>query len=523
MKQRRIFLKVIAIFLFLQQLYCLDSNNINSSISFNSMSQKINSNLNEHHNNSLSNKLINSFNKEVYYKEIMFKQINIKIYKELKSLIYVLKNLILKRNSGYSNVKENNSDFKNSKSEYKVKEEEFVAQITRLNENNKVNNQYNTQCYSNTKTCIAIKSESNDNQYNNIYKIYQTDNNIINYKFLEVRKLFSKELFSSHNSNITNEINNHKILNDLIKSLFSETILLVVTKSEIILSISSELITNLINNISTGNGNDKRNDENLEEKKSNAFSLSNSNFNDSYISLFTYKIKDIEIILSSLYYFEDDLNLVVITNSYELIEIKVEFNFSKNVLISISNIIDEIINSISSSGNDNSKRNAITNLNEELLYGLITFTVPYKKKILLDFDNDNSSSSENYITNLEQYKLHGNKYYIISFSKGNVLVLTKDLEIRTSFEYSERVNKIYIFNGMLSVINTNNIFFTNMLGGNSILLTCYSSSNIVNAYFDNTLNFLFLINDLGLLTVFNTKLSMAKINTNECKGKYILN
>lgn len=184
---------------------------------------------------------------------------------------------------------------------------------------------------------------------------------------------------------------------------------------------------------------------------------------------------DFEIDLACLEYLQDDKTIAILSKTKEVYRIQI--NISLNL-------------------GDNEYKMAL----------------PLIKKVNTDLEQ---------IIQLKQHKLHSNKYYVLASQSGTIYILNKDLELRTSFNYSYPINDILLNQGFIGIISDSEIFFTNILGGNSILLKCYSTSQIIHFYYDAASHFMFILNAAGHLEVFSTKLSMSKQNTNECNGKSI--
>jgi hypothetical protein len=140
--------------------------------------------------------------------------------------------------------------------------------------------------------------------------------------------------------------------------------------------------------------------------------------------------------------------------------------------------------------------------------------IPLRKSVLI-----NNSSN---LTYLSQHKLHGHKYIILAFQDGNIFVLNKDLEMKSSVVTRRMINNISLKDGIMGVISKNKIMFLNVLGGNAVLLQCSSFYNIIDAHYDINNNFLFLLDDQLNLLFFNIKLSIAKQTSNECSFLYKL-
>lgn len=92
--------------------------------------------------------------------------------------------------------------------------------------------------------------------------------------------------------------------------------------------------------------------------------------------------------------------------------------------------------------------------------------------------------------------------------------------MRASISLYRTVDNVFIFGGILGVINENNIMFLNMLGGNSIVLVCNAYNAILDITYDSVTSLLFAIDSNGSLFIFNTKLTISKVNSNECTMIY---
>lgn len=134
-------------------------------------------------------------------------------------------------------------------------------------------------------------------------------------------------------------------------------------------------------------------------------------------------------------------------------------------------------------------------------------------EIVIDLDSVNE---------LKHIKYHSQRYLLFSNQQGKVQIysLKSKIELRTSFKYSTYISSTYISNGILAIVSLNEVIFTNVLGGNSILLKCYSFSNIISIFFDTSSSFLYILNEYGQLVVYNIKLTMSKVNLNECSEIY---
>jgi hypothetical protein len=138
--------------------------------------------------------------------------------------------------------------------------------------------------------------------------------------------------------------------------------------------------------------------------------------------------------------------------------------------------------------------------------------IPLRKSISI---NNNSK-----LTYLTQHKLHGHKYIILAFEDGNIFVLNKDLEMKSSVVTKRMINNVFLKEGIMGLVSKNKVMFLNVLGGNAVLLQCNSFYNILDGHYDINNNFLFLLDDHLNLLIYNIKLSIAKQTSNECGFLY---
>ncbi len=88
--------------------------------------------------------------------------------------------------------------------------------------------------------------------------------------------------------------------------------------------------------------------------------------------------------------------------------------------------------------------------------------------------------------------------------------------MRLSFTLSKTINTLFINDGILGVIYGKNIDFLNLLGGNSVLITCFGYNTILNAVMDNLNNLLITYDSAGNIVFYDIKLSISRVNSNEC-------
>jgi hypothetical protein len=198
---------------------------------------------------------------------------------------------------------------------------------------------------------------------------------------------------------------------------------------------------------------------------------------------------DFEVKLSNMRYIEEDNNIIIYNSDNNFININIKLSFNSVVL---NSLVKKLLTKLKIEDSD--------------LFNLIKFEL--EKSHLFNYSN---------VSSIDQHKLHSNKYFILA-SNDSVKVLNELLMPRTTFEYNYLISKTYLISGILGIVSDRDVFFTNLLGGNSIILNCHSNSKIDSLYYESAPGYLFIISDLGILTVFATKLSLAKVNTNECKG-----
>lgn len=407
----------------------------------------------------LNNQLLFSFGKELKIKEHLLKRLNNQSYKDLKFIIKKLVYFVKKQTK--------NSNWKN-----------VYHSIIELNENN---DQKNKICINDSKLfkekiCIEAKSSFDPKKYLINYNLlnFEIDNEkILAFKFIEVKRLFSKEYYFKNNEILNNLKNDESYFktNLLIENILNEVLLITVTKGKIILSINTQDL--LLHN--------QLKSESL-HKAANYFTIFQFSLN--------FKAK-----IANLMFFEEDQNIVILSEENYLHNLNLDFFINTKILI-------EKISSFE-----------INNLIELDLKDIIYFKISLKSNyLLLDIKN---------INEIHQQKIHSNKYFLLS-NKERIVVLNNNLDLRTQFNLNYRFYKTIINSGIIGIISHDNIFFTNILGGNSILLNCQSNSKIIHAYYESNIGFLFMLNEYGIFNVFASKLSMSKVNTNECKGKLFI-
>jgi len=95
--------------------------------------------------------------------------------------------------------------------------------------------------------------------------------------------------------------------------------------------------------------------------------------------------------------------------------------------------------------------------------------------------------------------------------------------MRLSFTLKKPINSLFINNGIIGVINGKAIDFFNLLGGNSVLITCNGYNNIINSVVDNVNNLLITYDSSQNIIFYDLKLSISRVTTNECYPIYKLN
>ena len=169
----------------------------------------------------------------------------------------------------------------------------------------------------------------------------------------------------------------------------------------------------------------------------------------------------------------------------------------------------------------------IENLSLENYFNFIdnnTNYIPIDLKILKQSKFEKKCNN---ILDIKQFSLHSKHYYFTLCTdndayKSKIVVYDSKLNTKTTMNYkgNNLLDKGFIYKGILGLVSKNKVFFTNVLGGNSILLECYNYSSIVHTVYESNYNMLYILNTHGDFYVYNIKLSMSKINTNECNGNF---
>lgn len=94
--------------------------------------------------------------------------------------------------------------------------------------------------------------------------------------------------------------------------------------------------------------------------------------------------------------------------------------------------------------------------------------------------------------------------------------------MRLSFTLNKQVNTLFINNGVLGVIYGKTIDFFNLLGGNSVLISCFGYNTIQSAVVDNLNNILITYDTANNIIFYDLKLSISRVSSNECYPIYRL-
>lgn len=87
---------------------------------------------------------------------------------------------------------------------------------------------------------------------------------------------------------------------------------------------------------------------------------------------------------------------------------------------------------------------------------------------------------------------------------------------------NKTINTLFINNGILGVIYGKTIDFFNLLGGNSVLISCLGYNTILNAVVDNLNNMLIIYDTSNNIIFYDLKLSISRVSNNECYPIYRL-
>ena len=92
--------------------------------------------------------------------------------------------------------------------------------------------------------------------------------------------------------------------------------------------------------------------------------------------------------------------------------------------------------------------------------------------------------------------------------------------MRLSFITAKTIKSIILFNGMIGIIYGKSIDFYNLLGGNSVLISCFGFYDIISATIDGLNNLLIIYDSNNKIILYNLKLNIARVNSNECYPIY---
>jgi len=94
--------------------------------------------------------------------------------------------------------------------------------------------------------------------------------------------------------------------------------------------------------------------------------------------------------------------------------------------------------------------------------------------------------------------------------------------MRSSISFQNILTNVIVTQGIVGAMVNKNINFINMLGGNSISVSCYNYNEFLDFYYDGAAPYLYAIDKAGNFIVYSIKLSLSKQHSNECFRKILI-
>ncbi len=115
--------------------------------------------------------------------------------------------------------------------------------------------------------------------------------------------------------------------------------------------------------------------------------------------------------------------------------------------------------------------------------------------------------------------------YILLLKHVNHLILrilNKDLDMRSSMSFQNTLTNVFVTQGIVGAMLNKSLHFINMLGGNSIALSCDNYNEFIDFYYDGNAPYLYALDRGGNLVIYSIKLTLSKQHANECFRKHNL-